>query len=121
MAHGKIIFLSIRTYKKRAKRLHSRLGKLSLEKNDQRKCTRFLAKYGGLYIQDIDFEKRYSIYDEDIHFVKGNEYSLIVNPYNPDVTLTDNEYFFIHYDLFKRILETDQNSDIILKQIHKDQ
>ena len=32
--------------------------------------THFLEKYGGLSIYDIDFEKRYPIDDEDIHFVK---------------------------------------------------
>ena len=41
-------------------------GKLSMNKNDQRTRTRFLEKYGGLSIYDIDFEKRYSIDDEDI-------------------------------------------------------
>ena len=37
-----------------------------MNKNDQRTRTRFLEKYGGLSIYDIDFEKRYSIDDEDI-------------------------------------------------------
>ena len=56
--------------------------------------------------------KIYSIYDEEIHFVKGYVYSLIGNQYNTDGTSTDNEYFFIHDELFDWILETDQNSDI---------
>ena len=37
-----------------------------------------------------------------------------------DGTSTDHECFCIHDDLFDRILETDQNSDIILKVIHKE-
>ena len=37
-----------------------------------------------------------------------------------DGTSTDHEYFCIHDDLFDRILETDQNSDIILKVIHQE-
>ena len=43
-------------------------GKLFMKKNDQRTCTRFLEKYGGLSLNDIDFEKIYSIDYEDIHF-----------------------------------------------------
>ena len=48
--------------------------------------------------------KRYSIDDEDIHFVKGDGYDWIGNPYNTYGTSTDNEYFFIHYDLLDRVL-----------------
>ena len=75
-----------------------------MDKYDQRTCTSFLAKYGRISIYDIDKEKRYSINDKDIHFVKGDGYSLIVNPDHPDGTLTDHEYFRIHDDLFDRIL-----------------
>ena len=78
-----------------------------MKKNGQRNRTHFLAKYGELSLYAIDFEKRYSIDDEDIHFVKGDVYALIGNPYHPDATSTDHEYFFIHDDLFDRILETD--------------
>ena len=73
-----------------------------------------MAKYGVISLYDIDFGKRYSIDDEDIHFVKGYGYSLIDNPGYPDGNSTDYEYFCICDDLFDRILETDQNSDIIL-------
>ena len=73
-----------------------------------------------LSLYDIYFDKRYSIDDEDIHFVKGYGYALICNPYHPYETSTDHEYFCIHDDLFDRILETDQNSDIILKAIQKE-
>ena len=51
-----------------------------MKKYDQRSCTRFLAKFGGLSLYDIDTEKRYSIYDKEINFVKGYGYDLIGNP-----------------------------------------
>ena len=40
------------------------------KKNDQRTRTRFLNKYVGLSLYDINFEKRYPIDDEDIQFIK---------------------------------------------------
>ena len=64
-------------------------------------------------------EKRYSINDKEINFVKGDGYALIGNPYHPDGSSTDHEYFFIHDDLFDRIIETDQDYDIKLKVIYK--
>ena len=91
-----------------------------MNKNDQRTRTCILAKYGGLSLYDIDFGKRYYIDNEYIKFVKGYRYALIGNPYHLDGTSTDQEYFCIHDDLFDRILETDQNSDIILKVIYKE-
>ena len=57
-----------------------------MKKNYQRTRTRFLAKYGGLSLYDIDFGKRYSIDDENIHFVKGYGNVLIGNPNHPDGT-----------------------------------
>ena len=42
-----------------------------MKKDDQRYCTRFLANYGGLSLYDIDTEKRYSIDEKEINFVKG--------------------------------------------------
>ena len=62
---------------------------------------------------------RYCINDEDIIFVNWDGYALIGNPYHPDVTSTDYEYFCIDDDWLDKILETDQKSDIILKVIHK--
>ena len=64
--------------------------------------------------------KRYSVDDKDIHFVKGYRYDLIGNPDHPYDSSTDHEYFCIHEDLFDRILETDQDSYITLKVIHKE-
>ena len=91
-----------------------------MKKNYQRPRTRFLAKYVGLSIYDIYFGKRYSIDYEDIHFLKVYEYDLIGNPDHPGGTSTDHEYFCIDDDSFYRILETDQNSNIILKAINKE-
>ena len=79
-----------------------------------------MEKYGGLSLYDIDTEKRYSIDDKEIHFVNGDGYALIGNPDHPDGTSTDHEYFCIHYNVFDRILETDQKSDIKLKVNHKE-
>ena len=75
-----------------------------MKKDDHRSWTRFLAEYGGISLYDIFMEKRYSIDDKDIHFVKGDGYALIGNPYHPDVTSADHEYFCIHDDLFDIIL-----------------
>ena len=71
-----------------------------MNKDYQRIRTRFLAKYGGLSIYDIDMEKRYSIDDQDMQFLKGYEYALTGNPDHPDGTSTDHEYFCIHDDFF---------------------
>ena len=79
-------------------------GKLSMKKDDQISRTCFLDKYGGLYLYDIFTEKRYSIDDKEIHFVKGDGYALIGNPDHPDGSSTDPEYFCIYDDLFDRIL-----------------
>ena len=64
-----------------------------MKKYDNISSTRFLAKYGGLSISDIDMEKRYSIDDKEINFVKGGGYALIGNPDHPDGTSTHHEYF----------------------------
>ena len=89
-----------------------------MKKYDQRSRTRFLAKYGGLSLYDIDTDKRYSIDDKEIHFVKEDGYALIGNPDHPDGSSNDHEYFCIHDGFFDRILETDQDYDITLKVIH---
>ena len=74
-------------------------GKYLMKKNYRRTSNWFLAKYCGLLWWKF-------------YFVEGDGYPLIGNPENPDGTLTDYEYVFIHDDLFDRILETDLNSDI---------
>ena len=75
-----------------------------MNKDDQRSRTCFLAKVGGLYLYDIDMEKRYFTDDKEIHFVKGDRYALIGNPDHLDGSSTDHKYFFIHDDLFDIIL-----------------
>ena len=39
-----------------------------MKKYDQRSRIRFLSKYGGLYLYDVDIDNRYTIDDEDINF-----------------------------------------------------
>ena len=50
--------------------------------------------------------------DKEIYFVKWDGYALIGNPDHPDGSLTYHEYFCIHDNLFYRILENNQDSDI---------
>ena len=90
-----------------------------MKKYYQRYRTCLLAKYGGLSLYDIDTEKRYSIDEKDMHFVKGEGYALIGNPDFPDGSSTNHDYFCIHGYLFDRILATDQDSDITLNLIHR--
>ena len=91
-----------------------------MKKDDQRYCTRFLAKYGGLSLYDIDTEKRYSIDEKEMHFVKGEGYALIGNPYFTYGSSTDHEYFFIHEDFTSQIngvwIEYFQNIQNLLKE-----
>ena len=94
------------------------IGEKQWCKNDQRSRTQFLGKCGVLFIY-YD-EKRYTIDNEDINFANKDDYDLIGNPDNPDGTSTDHEHFLIHDDLLGRILETDQNSNIVLNIISKD-
>ena len=71
-----------------------------MNKYDQIYRTHLLVNYGGLSLYDIDMEKRYSIDDKEIHFVKEYGYALIGNPDHPDGTSTNHEYFCIHDDFF---------------------
>ena len=91
-----------------------------MKKDYQRYRARFLDKYEGLSLYDIDTEKRYSNDEKEMLFLKGEGYALIGNPYFPDGSSTDHEYFRIHEDLFDRILATDQDSDISLNLIHRE-
>ena len=90
------------------------------KKDNQIYRTCFLAKYEGLYLYDINTEKRYSIDEKEMHFVKGEGYALIGNPDFPYGSSTDHEYFGIHEDLFDRILATDHDSDISLNLVHRE-
>ena len=91
-----------------------------MKKNNQRTLTCFFSNFGGISLYDIYFGKTYLIEDEDINLVNGYGYAIIGNSDSPDGTSTDHEYFFIHNDLFDKIIETDQNEDIALKMIHKE-
>ena len=51
-----------------------------MKENDKKTRTCFLKKCVGISIYDIDFQKRYSIDDEYIQFVKGDGYAIIGNP-----------------------------------------
>ena len=82
---------------------------------DQRSRNCFLEKYDGLSLYEIDLNKRYTITNEYISFVKKYVYALIGNPDHPNVTSNNHEYFIIHDDLFDKCLATDHNTDIALK------
>ena len=75
-----------------------------MKKTDQRFYTSFLEKYGGLYLYDIDMNKRYKIDHEYICFVNKYGYVLIGNPDHTDGTSTDHGYFLICDELIERIL-----------------
>ena len=90
-----------------------------MKKNDERYVNRVLAKYGCLYIYDLDLNQRYTIDHEYICFVKKYGYNLIDNLDHPDGTSTHREYFFINGDLFDQILTTNQNDKISLNIIIK--
>ena len=120
MGCEKSIFRSFRTCQKRSESLHWILRNIVNEKNDQRTHTCFLAKYGGLSLYDIDMKNIYSIEYKGIDFVKGYGYALTWNPDHPDGASTDHKYFCFHDDLFDRILETEQDSDITLNVIHRE-
>ena len=51
-----------------------------MKKYDQRYRTWLLEKYGGLSLYNIYIERRYTIYYEDIKFLKKYGYALIGNP-----------------------------------------
>ena len=42
-----------------------------MKKDDHRYSNRFLAKYGGISLYNIYTEKRYSIDEKEMNFVKG--------------------------------------------------
>ena len=78
-----------------------------------------MGKYGRLSLFDTYIEKIYTIDYEEIRFVKKYGYALIGNTYHSYGTSTYHEYFLINNELFDRILETDQNYDVVLKVISK--
>ena len=93
MGRGKSISRPTRNCYESVGILYWGFEKYPMKINYQRTCTRFLEKYCGLSLYDINYEKKYFIDDEYINFWKGDVYALIGNPDNPDVTSTDHEYF----------------------------
>ena len=77
----------------------------------------FLAKYGSLDLYDEDPKKRFTIDYKQLQFHKNDGWDLIGIPEKPDGTLSDNEYFFIHDDIFHRIQSTNQDRNIMWKFI----
>ena len=88
-----------------------------MNKTDKRYCTQFFVKYVSLSIYDVYLKKRYTIDQEDIIFVKKYGYAFIGNPDKPDGISMDHGYFFMHDDLFDRIISTNHNDSISLKII----
>ena len=64
-----------------------------MKKTNQRSCTQFLGKYGGLYLYSIYLKNRYTIDQEEILLVKKYGCDLIGNPDHPDGTSTYHKYF----------------------------
>ena len=53
---------------------------------------------------------------KNFNFIK-NGWTLIIIPEEPDDSLSDHEYFFIHDDLFDRIQSTHQDRNILWRFI----
>ena len=77
----------------------------------------FLAKYGSLDLYDEDIKKIFIIEHEQLEFDKNDGWTLIVIPEKPDGTLSDNDNFCIHDDIFDRIQSTNQDINILWKFI----
>ena len=63
----------------------------------------FIEKYGSLALYDEDMKKIFIIDHKKLQFDKNYGWTLIGIPEKPDGTLSNNEYFCIHDDLFDRI------------------
>ena len=68
-----------------------------------------IEKYGSLDLYDKFLEKIFIIDQEQLQFDKNSGWTLIIIPEKPDGTLSDNECFCIHNDIFGRIQSTDRN------------
>ena len=92
---------------------------MNMKETDQISCTRFLEKYGGLSLNDIDLKSIYTLDHEDILFVNKHGYDLTGNTDETYGTSTYYKYFFIHDNLFDQVLATNQNDNISLNIIPK--
>ena len=91
------------------------MRKTHIKNKSQVSKTMFLEKYGSLALYDEDMEKRFIIHHEQLEFVKNYGWNLIGIPEKEDGSLSDHEYFCIHYDLFDRIKSTDQYQNFLWK------
>ena len=66
---------------------------------------------------DEDLKKIFIIDNEELQFNKNDGWGLIGNTEEPDVYLSDHEYFSIHDDLFDIIQSTHQYNNISLSII----
>ena len=66
-------------------------------------CAVFLATYGSMSLYVEDLEKRFIIEHEQLKFDKNDGWTLIVIHRKPDGNFSDQEYFYIHDDIFDRI------------------
>ena len=89
------------------------------KKTDQRYRTQFLETIGGLSLYDEDKNKRYTIDQEDINLLNNHGFVLIGNIDKPDSYQLTMSILYIHNYLFDRILETNKNDNISLKNISK--
>ena len=90
---------------------------LNFKNKSQLSCTMFLAKYGSLDLYDEYLEKIFIIDHGQLKFDKNSGWNLIGIPKKTDGTLSDHEYFFIHYDIFDRIQSNHKDRNIMWKFI----
>ena len=77
----------------------------------------FLAKYVSLDLYYEYMKKRFIIDHEILEISKTDGWTLIGITEKEDGTLSDNEYFFIHDDIFDKIQSNHQDRNILWKFI----
>ena len=78
-------------------------GKLNTKNKIQLPCTMFLEKYSSLALYDEDMERIFIIDHKQLQSDTNSGSNSIEIPDKPDGTLSDNELFCIHDDIFDRI------------------
>ena len=98
--------------------VYQRIGK-KLEIKNKRQLSKaiFPAKYGSLALYDEDLNKIFIIEHEILEFNKTDVWLLIGIPKKEDGTFSDQEYFWIHDDIFDRMQLTHQDRNILRKFI----
>ena len=74
--------------------------KLNINNKIQLSCNIFLSKQGILDLYDKDLDKIFIIDHKQLQFDKKSGSTLNGIPEKPDETLSDNDYFCIHDDIF---------------------